>query len=180
MKDNSMVVEILNDIILKGLPTTSLASEFNLQQEHGGYKVENLSFNHIISKYRLDFKQSVAFEIMACSFILKSLKVQNISENDLHEFFNENETKQSRYTNSLKGFKTSMKDRGGEDQLIMFLSGMGGTGKSEVIKAFVEFVKGISIFFIGIMMIMSLKFQHTQVQLLVKYQMEKHYTVQLD
>ena len=40
-----------------------------------------------------------------------------------------------------------MKDRGGEDQLIMFLSGMGGTGKSEVIKAFVEFVKGISIFF---------------------------------
>ena len=30
MKDNSMVVEILNDIILKGLPTTSLASEFNL------------------------------------------------------------------------------------------------------------------------------------------------------
>ena len=73
-----------------------------------------------------------------------------------------------------------MKDRGGEDQLIMFLSGMGGNGKSEVIKAFVEFVKGISIFLIGIMMIISLKFQHTQVQLLVKYQMEKHYTVQLD
>ena len=61
-------------------------------------------------------------------------------------FFNENETKQSTYTNSLKGFKTSMKQRGGEDQLIMFLSGMGGTGKSEVIKAFVEFVKGITIF----------------------------------
>ena len=29
----------------------------------------------------------------------------------------------------------------------MFLSGMGGTGKSEVIKAFVEFVEGISILF---------------------------------
>ena len=40
-----------------------------------------------------------------------------------------------------------MRDKGGEDQLIMFLSGMGGTGKSEVIKSFVEFVKGISIFF---------------------------------
>ena len=29
----------------------------------------------------------------------------------------------------------------------MFLSGMGGTGKSKVIKAFIEFVKGISNFF---------------------------------
>ena len=52
-----------------------------------------------------------------------------------------------KYTNCLKGFKKSMKDKGVEDQLIMFLSGMGGTGKSEVIKAFVEFAKGISIFF---------------------------------
>ena len=41
-----------------------------------------------------------------------------------------------------------MKDKGKEDQLIMFLSGKGGTGKSEVIKAFVEFAKGISFFFI--------------------------------
>ena len=37
--------------------------------------------------------------------------------------------------------------KGGNEQLIMFLSAMGGTGKSEVIKAFVEFVKGISIAF---------------------------------
>ena len=37
-----------------------------------------------------------------------------------------------------------MKDKGGEDNLVMFLSGMGGTGKSEVIKAF---VKSISIYF---------------------------------
>ena len=31
-----------------------------------------------------------------------------------------------------------MKDKGGEDNLVMFLSGMGGTGKSEVIKAFIN------------------------------------------
>ena len=47
----------------------------------------------------------------------------------------------------MKRFKKSLKDKGGEEHLIMFLSGMGGTGKSEVIKAFVEFVEGISIFF---------------------------------
>ena len=34
MKDNYIVVEILNDIILKGLPTTSLASEYDLQTKH--------------------------------------------------------------------------------------------------------------------------------------------------
>lgn len=140
-------IEILNDIILKGLPMTSIVSEHDLQTEHGGHNVESLSFKHIISKYKLDFKQSVAFEIIACSFILKSLTVHNITENVLHEFFNENETKQNKYTDCLKGFKQSMKDRGGEDQLIMFLSGIGGTGKSEVIKAFIEFVKGIRIFF---------------------------------
>ena len=147
MKDNYMVIDILNDIILKGLPMTSIASEHDLQTKHGGQNVEKLSFKHIISKYKLDFKQSVAFEIMACSFILKSLTVHNISENVLSDFFKENETKRNKYTDCLKGFKQSMRDKGGEDQLIMFLSGMGGTGKSEVIKSFVEFVKGISIFF---------------------------------
>ena len=43
--------------------------------------------------------------------------------------------------------KKIMKDRGGEDELVMFLSGMGGTGKSEVIKAFIYFAQGISIAF---------------------------------
>ena len=40
-----------------------------------------------------------------------------------------------------------MKDKGVEDILVMFISGMGGTGKSEVIKAFVHFVKSISMYF---------------------------------
>ena len=40
-----------------------------------------------------------------------------------------------------------MKDIDGENDLVMFLSGMGGTGESEVIKAFVEFVRGISMIF---------------------------------
>ena len=103
-----MVIEILNDNILRGLPLISIAFEHDLQTEYGGHNVENLSFKHIISKYKLDFKQSVAFEIIACSFILKLLTVNNITENVLHEFFNENET---------------------------------------VIKDFIEFVKGIRIFF---------------------------------
>lgn len=49
--------------------------------------VEQLSFEYIIHKYNLDFKQSVAFEIMACSFILKSLTTQNITEGVLQSYF---------------------------------------------------------------------------------------------
>ena len=37
-----------------------------------------------------------------------------------------------------------MKRRGGESQLVMFLSGMGGTGKSEVIKSFTYFAEKVS------------------------------------
>ena len=40
-----------------------------------------------------------------------------------------------------------MKDKGGEEELVMFLSSMGGTGKGEVIKLFVHFAKGISFAF---------------------------------
>ena len=101
----------------------------------------------ICKKYILDFKQAAAFEIMACSFILSSLNIEKISEEDIHHFFEENEEDSLKYTKFLKGFKTTMKDKGGVEELVMFLSGMGGTGKSEVIKAFVEFAKGISFVF---------------------------------
>ena len=84
---------------------------------------------------------------MACSFILKSFTTQNITESILQSFFRENESQRNKYTDCLKGFKKSMKDQGGEDNLVMFLSGMGGTGKSEVISAFVYFVKNISTYF---------------------------------
>ena len=56
----------------------SISSEHTLQTEHGGHNVETLSFNHVISKYKLDFKQSVAFEIISYSFILKSLRVHTM------------------------------------------------------------------------------------------------------
>ena len=60
MTDNYMIIEILNDVILQGLPMTSVISEHTLQTEQG-HNVETLYFKHIISKFRLDFKQAVAF-----------------------------------------------------------------------------------------------------------------------
>ena len=115
----------------------------HILQHAPSHNIENLLFKSIISKYKLDSKQSVAFEIMSCSFILKSLKNQHITEDVLEQFLHKNKNNQNKSTDCLKGFKKSLKDKGGEEHLIMFLSGMGGTGKSEVIKACMEFVEGI-------------------------------------
>ena len=84
----AMVIEILNDTILNGLPMV-YASE-NTFQHNSDYNVENITFKYIISKYNLDFKQSVAFEIMSSSFILKSLKNQHITEDILQQFLQKN------------------------------------------------------------------------------------------
>ena len=52
---------------------------------------------NIVSKYKVDFKQSIAFEIMSFSFILKSLKGLNIIEDVLQQFFQENKGQQNKY-----------------------------------------------------------------------------------
>ena len=145
MMNCAMVIEILNDTILHGLHMTS-TREHTLQY-NSNHNVKNISFKYIISKYKLDFKQSVAFEIMSYSFIINTLKNLNLTDDVLQQFSQENKNNQDNYTGCLKRFKKSLKDKGGEEHLIMFLSGMGGTEKSEAIKSFVDFIDSISIFF---------------------------------
>ena len=135
-----MIIDILTDTILNTLPNNNISTEGEITDIHAGSK--ELSYTSIIAKYKLDFKQSVAFEIMASSFILSSLLIEKISEEAIQTFFENNTEDSMKYTNCLSQLKKDMKAKGGEDKLVMFLSGMGGTGKSEVIKAFVYFAKG--------------------------------------
>ena len=65
-----MVIDILNNTILTGSPMSSSTIYDMISDPF--YQINNQSFKSIIAKYTLDFKQSVAFEIMAGSFILKS------------------------------------------------------------------------------------------------------------
>ena len=141
----TMIIDLLNDTIINCLPTN--CKNINTISTESIAKLNNLTFQSIIAKYTLDFKQSVAFEIMASSFILKSLSIEGISIEDIHTFFENNDIEKLKYTMSLSGLKKAMKNKGGEEELVMFLSGMGGTGKSEVIKVFVYFAKGISYVF---------------------------------
>ena len=102
-----------------------------------------ISLQNIILQYTLDFKQSVAFEVMASSFILNSLQMHSVTEESIEAYFTENETQKHECIKSLSQLKKIMDKKGGVKDLVMFLSGMGGTGKSEVIKAFVFFAKNI-------------------------------------
>ena len=54
-----------------------------------------------------------------------------------------------KFIKCLRGLTLFLKDKGGRDGLVMFLSisGIGATGKSELIKVFVEFVEDIRVFF---------------------------------
>ena len=78
---------------------------------------------------------------MASSFILKSLMMGNVPGDILESFFEGNEEERFKHAKSLSGLRKYLIDKGGHNDLVMFLSGMGGTGKSEVIKAFVYFAK---------------------------------------
>ena len=62
-----MVIEIINDNVINGMPLSEERN--NLAQTDQSRNRNVISLQDIILKYTLDFKQSVAFEVMASSFI---------------------------------------------------------------------------------------------------------------
>ena len=142
---SNMIIDILNNLVLTQLPMHQ--ENMNYLNNDQKITISDLSFKAMISKFTLDFKQSVAFEIMACSFIIKSLNLEKITTDNLNTKMKEIVGDKNTDINCLSKLIKTMKQKGGDDKLVMFLSGMGGTGKSEVIKAFVHFAKGISFAF---------------------------------
>ena len=139
--DCKMVIQIISDNVINGLP---LSEDNGYVVQIESSKKENIiSLQDIISQYTLDFKQSVAFEVMASSFILNSLQMHSLTEESIDAYFAENETQRHECIKSLSQLKKIMDKKGGVKDLVMYLSGMGGTGKSEVIKAFVFFANNI-------------------------------------
>ena len=74
-----MVIDIIDESILRGLPVSGKHN--NVEWDNDAI-LRNISFQSIIEQYTLDFKQSVAFEIMASSFILKSLSEHSDSRSN--------------------------------------------------------------------------------------------------
>ena len=104
-----------------------------------------VTLDEVIIKYSLDMKQSVAFEIISCSFLMSLLEAEGFNVDVQKVFSSTSNTKSSSFANmQCQLLNKELKRRGGENQLIMFLSGMGGSGKSEVIKAFTYFAEKVS------------------------------------
>ena len=72
-----MIIDILNDNILSALPNNYICTKNDTSTDPYAQS-KDLSFKAIIAKFKLDFKQAVAFEIMACSFVLSSLNIEKI------------------------------------------------------------------------------------------------------
>ena len=92
----------------------------------------------------LDFKQTVAFEVMACSYLLKAIEINNINMRQIQKVFCEDIQFCLSKQEKLKELKNLLHSKGGETQLFMFLSGMGGSGKSRVINAVKTYIAYIS------------------------------------
>ena len=65
-----MIIDILSEVFIN-----QMREETVINQDTSDLikNIKDVSFGSVIAKYTLDFKQSVAFEIMASSFLLKSL-----------------------------------------------------------------------------------------------------------
>ena len=95
----------------------------------------------------LDFKQTAAFEVMSSSYILQCLDNHGINNQRIQDIFRINSMEGISKTQKLDKLKQLLIKRGGEVNLFMFLSGMGGSGKSRVINAFKKYTQNVSSFF---------------------------------
>ena len=87
---------------------------------------------------QMDDKQYVAYEVLCCTFLLDLIKDANDPDSDLYSHLQEAISARIN-SSSNKELIEELKVRGGHDQLIMFLSGPAGAGKSTATKAAWQF-----------------------------------------
>ena len=83
---------------------------------------------------QMDDKQYVAYEVLCCTFLLDLIKDANDPDSDLYSHLQEAISARIN-SSSNKELIEELKVRGGHGQLIMFLSGPAGAGKSTATKA---------------------------------------------
>ena len=123
-------------------------------------------FKHVNA---MDKKQQIAFDVICCTFILNCIEEITSS----HAAFGDNSTNDTRINGTKKVISTvldgntkstlsdlikDLKRRSGKDQLLMFLSGKGGSGKSFTIFAAEKYCHRFCQF-------MSLPFEKTSIYL---------------
>ncbi len=91
-----------------------------------------------LEKTQLDEKQYIAYEMIACTFLLGLLNDKSDKNTKLGAYLQQ--TMEIATTADVKDVIKKLKARGGHDQLLMFLTGPAGLGKSTAMKIAQQFV----------------------------------------
>jgi hypothetical protein len=90
-----------------------------------------------LEKTQLDEKQYIAYEIIACTFLLGLIKDGNNPKTTLYSSLQQSMGCSN--TTDMEDLVNRLKARDGQDQLLMFLSGPAGSGKSTAIMVAQQF-----------------------------------------
>lgn len=90
-----------------------------------------------LEKTKLDEKQYIAYEMIACTFLLGLLNDGNDKNTKLGRYMQQ--TMENATTSDINDVINKLKARGGKDQLLMFLTGPAGSGKSTAMKIAQQF-----------------------------------------
>ena len=120
MKIRKKVIDVLFDLISES--SFKVVNNEKLSSSNNDVEVDlnEFTFERVTNRYTLDFKQRVAFEIMACSYILKTIEEEGITNKSICSFFETDKIERSKYLDSFSRLKQILKQKGGEFHLIMF------------------------------------------------------------
>ena len=118
INNSKMIIEILFRILPEPNSTNSSEQSSNCHILKTPY--QNLTFDNITAKYKLDFKQRVAFEIMACSYILRCLKNEYLHDDKIYTIFGPDKSERNDSLNRLSLLKEKIKNKGGVNNLVTF------------------------------------------------------------
>jgi hypothetical protein len=90
-----------------------------------------------LEKRKLDEKQYIAYEMIACTFLLGLVHDENNPNTTLYSCLRH--TMESTATLNINEVVHRLEARGGQSQLIMFLTGLAGSGKSTAVKVAHQF-----------------------------------------
>jgi hypothetical protein len=123
---------------------TNLSITSNNPNEHQNLNTHKIPTLHEtarkvarLEKRKLDEKQYIAYEMIACTFLLGLVQDGNDPTTTLYSCLGQ--TLESTATLDITDIVNRLEARGGKNQLIMFLTGPAGSGKSTAMKVAQQF-----------------------------------------
>jgi hypothetical protein len=142
---NYSEIYITSDIEEDDTSITSDNRPSNTTKHHSNEKHRNIPTLHEVArkvarlgKMELDEKQYIAYEMIACTFLLGLVKDGNDSNTTL--FTSLQKTMGGESSKEIADIVRKLEARGGQEQLLLFLTGPAGSGKSTTMRMAKQFL----------------------------------------